>query len=182
MESGCRDKAPTPNVLENMSWEVRQKSRQHSNEILSLQIMLEKKKNIPDEVLQKVMFHPKGVLLWSSRSIEMYQERCQEDIVYLDATGSIIKKEKDSPPFYVYELVFRNPQKKLISLTSCNILNLWPHHSLCDIFPWGFSDRCCKAVWTERDAVTNHASMWWLYGTNAGHLFVICKEKSARYH
>lgn len=42
MESGCRDEAPTPNVLKNISWEVRQKSRQHSNEIPSLQIMLEK--------------------------------------------------------------------------------------------------------------------------------------------
>lgn len=57
------------------------------------------------------MLHPKGVQLWSSRSIDIYQERCQEDIVYLDATGSIIKKEKSSPPFYVYELVVRNPQK-----------------------------------------------------------------------
>lgn len=78
------------------------------------------------------------------------KERCQEDIVYLDATGSIIKKEKGSPPFYVYELVVRNPQKKLLSLTGCNLLNLWPHHSLRIIFPWGFSDRCCKAVWRKR--------------------------------
>ncbi|XP_034054814.1 uncharacterized protein LOC117534693 [Gymnodraco acuticeps] len=74
-------------------------------------MMLENKKNNPDEVLQKVFVHPKGVLLWSIRSIEIFQERCKEDIVYLDATGSIKKKEKGSPPFYVYELVVRNPQK-----------------------------------------------------------------------
>ncbi|KAI4796471.1 hypothetical protein KUCAC02_026973 [Chaenocephalus aceratus] len=111
MDSGCRDEAPTPQVLKNISWEVRQQSRPHSNEILSLQMMLENKKNNPDEVLQKVFVHPKGVLLWSIRSIEIFQERCKEDIVYLDATGSIKKKEKGSPPFYVYELVVRNPQK-----------------------------------------------------------------------
>lgn len=40
--------------------------------------------------------------------------------------------------------------KKLLSLTGCNLLNLWPHHSLRIIFPWGFSDRCCKAVWRKR--------------------------------
>lgn len=55
MESGCRDEAPTPQVLKNISWEVQQKSRQHSNEI-------------------EVFLHPKGVLLWSQRSIEIFQE------------------------------------------------------------------------------------------------------------
>ena len=112
MESGCRDEAPTPRVLKSISWEVRHRSRLHSNDMLSLQIMLETKKNTPEEVLQKVFLHPKGVLLWSLRSIEIFQERCREDIIYLDATGSIKKKEKGSPPFYVYELVVRHPTKK----------------------------------------------------------------------
>lgn len=111
MMSGCRDEAPSHDVLKTISWEARQRSRQHSNEVISLQIMLKKKKDSPDEVLQKIMLQPKGVLLWSQRGIEIYQERCREDIVYLDATGSIMRKEKGSPPFYVYELVVRNPQK-----------------------------------------------------------------------
>ena len=111
MESGCRDEAPTPQVLKTMSWEERKKSRLHKNEMLSLQKMLENKKNSSEEVLQKVFLHPKGILLWSKRGIEIFQDRCCEDIVYLDATGSIKKKEKGSPPFYVYELVVRNPQK-----------------------------------------------------------------------
>ncbi|XP_034551979.1 uncharacterized protein LOC117821656 [Notolabrus celidotus] len=111
MESGCRDEGPTPQVLRNISSEVRQKSRLHSNKLLSLQFMVQKRTNSPDEVLQKVFLHPKGVLLWSQRSFEIYQERCREDIVYLDATGSIKKKEKGSPPFYVNELVVRHPHK-----------------------------------------------------------------------
>lgn len=68
--------------------------------------MLEKT-NTPDEVLQKSYASSR-----SSRTIDTYQERCQEDIVYLNATGSVIMKEKGSPPLYVYELVVRNPQKK----------------------------------------------------------------------
>ncbi len=116
MESDCRDEAPSPSVLKTISWEACQRSRQHSNGILSLQIRLEKKQNSPDEILQKVMLHPKGVLLWSQKSIELYQDRCREDIIYLDATGSIMRKEKDSPPFYVYELVVRNPHKNLSPL------------------------------------------------------------------
>lgn len=73
--------------------------------------MLEKKLNTPEEVLQKVMMHPEGVLLWSLRSIEIYQQRCREDIVYLDATGSIVTKNKGSPPFYVYEFVVWDPHR-----------------------------------------------------------------------
>ena len=38
-------------------------------------------------------------------------DRCKEDITYIDATGSIKRKEQGSPPFYVYELVIRNPTK-----------------------------------------------------------------------
>lgn len=72
--------------------------------------MLDNKKDSPEEVLQKIMLHSKGVLLWSHRGIEIHQERCQKDIVYLDVTGSIIWTEKGSPPFYVCELV-RNPHK-----------------------------------------------------------------------
>lgn len=55
MESGCRDAAPNPNVLKNISWEARKASHQHNSEIISLQIMLQNKTNSPDEVLQKVM-------------------------------------------------------------------------------------------------------------------------------
>ncbi|XP_034530086.1 uncharacterized protein LOC117805466 [Notolabrus celidotus] len=50
-------------------------------------------------------------MLWSLRSIIVYLERCREDIIYLVATGSILKKEKVSPPYYGYELVVRNPKK-----------------------------------------------------------------------
>lgn len=92
MESGCRDEAPSPSVLKTISWETHQRSQRHSNESISLQIMLEKKTNSPDEVPQKIMLHPKGVLLWSQRSISIYHERCKEDIAYLDATGSVLRK------------------------------------------------------------------------------------------
>ena len=56
--------------------------------------------------------HPKGVILWSLVTIQLFAERAKEDIVYVDATGSIIKKEKgESAPFYIYEIVVRHPLK-----------------------------------------------------------------------
>lgn len=101
MLSGCRDVAPIPHVLRNISLEERKKSREHRNEFLSLQIMLSKKTDALDEVLQKVILHPKGILLWSKKGIAVFNEQCREDIVYLDATGSI-KKKRRGPLLFMF--------------------------------------------------------------------------------
>lgn len=37
-------------------------------------------------------------------------------MIYLDATGSVLKKERDSPPFYIFKLGLGNPQKNASSL------------------------------------------------------------------
>ncbi|XP_057198393.1 uncharacterized protein LOC130559383 isoform X2 [Triplophysa rosa] len=112
VESGCRDEAPSPGVLKSISWRQRMKDRKHKNETLSLQMMVNEKRDEPDEVIQKVILHPKGVMLWSKKSIDIFHQRCKYDIVYLDATGSIVKKSEHSTgPFYIYELVVRNPNK-----------------------------------------------------------------------
>ncbi len=58
------------------------------------------------------MLQPKGVMLWSKNTLSVFDKRCKNDMVYLDATGCVIqKKTAESPPYYVYELVVRNPSK-----------------------------------------------------------------------
>ena len=111
-ESGCRDQAPTAAVLKNIAYMTRKKCRRHDNEILSLLKMVEEKTDEDNEVLQKVILHPKGVMLWSKNTIGLFHQRCRDDIVYIDATGSIVQKARGkSAPFYVYELVVRHPIK-----------------------------------------------------------------------
>lgn len=112
MQSGCRDEAPTKEVLKTISWSQRQLKRPHSNELLSLQMLIDEKKGSDNEVLQRVMMLPKGIMLWSKKTLSVFYKRCKEDIFYLDATGSIIQKgSSTSPPYYVYELVVRNASK-----------------------------------------------------------------------
>ncbi|KAK7877629.1 hypothetical protein WMY93_031641 [Mugilogobius chulae] len=108
--SGCRDEAPPVHVLKQISYEARTKQRVHKHEIISLQKMVAEQKH-PHSVLQKVLLEPKGVMLWSPCGIQIYQQRCKDDIVYLDATGSLLLTKKGAPPFYIYELVVRHPQK-----------------------------------------------------------------------
>lgn len=76
MDSGCRDGIPSSQVLKGISKEYKQSTRQHSEEMLSLQRMFDAKKGISDEVLQQVTSRPKGVFLWSKRSIEIFHNRC----------------------------------------------------------------------------------------------------------
>jgi len=111
-ESGCRDQAPTAAVLKNIAYMTRNKCRRHTNETLSLVKMVEEKTDEDNEVLQKVLLHPKGVMLWSKNTIRLFHRRCRDDIVYIDATGSIVQKAQGkTAPFYVYELVVRHPIK-----------------------------------------------------------------------
>lgn len=80
--------------------------------MISLQLMSEDKKDTDDQLIQKLILQPKGVMLWSKKMIQLFQQRSMEGIVYQDATGSIVKKAKgESTPFYIYELVVRNPVK-----------------------------------------------------------------------
>jgi len=111
-ESGCRDQASTAAVLKNIAYMTRNKCRRHTNETLSLVKMVEEKTDEDNEVLQKVLLHPKGVMLWSKNTIRLFHRRCRDDIVYIDATGSIVQKAQGkTAPFYVYELVVRHPIK-----------------------------------------------------------------------
>ncbi|XP_028991434.2 uncharacterized protein LOC114846544 isoform X3 [Betta splendens] len=112
VDSGCRDQVPTPGTLKTLSWDNKRKKRSHTNDLLSLQKMHEEEQGSQDAIIQKIQMHPKGVMLWSKKMLSLFYQRCRDDIVYLDATGSIIQKEKGrSAPFYVYELVVRHPSK-----------------------------------------------------------------------
>lgn len=111
-ESGCRDEVPSSGVLKSISWRERMKERKHNNEIMSLWKIVEENTEEQDEVLQKVLLLPKGVMLWSQSSIAIFHVRSKEDIVYLDAAGSNVNtSQKSEGPFYVYEGLVRHPRK-----------------------------------------------------------------------
>ncbi|KAA0706254.1 hypothetical protein E1301_Tti016251 [Triplophysa tibetana] len=96
LASGCRDEAPSPNVLKNISWEVRQKSRQHSNEIFSLQIMLDKEKHSRRCDAQNhyhLAMHTFGLLTTASIVAEL-DEMVQSAAVVFSSPSSGARVEK----------------------------------------------------------------------------------------
>ncbi len=111
IDSGCRDDAPSKDVLKNITWSERKIKRPHSDEFTSLKKIIDEQPGTDNDVLQNVLMHPKGIMLWLRKTLSVFYKRSKEDIVYLDATGSVIQKSAQNPPYYVYELVVRNPSR-----------------------------------------------------------------------
>lgn len=111
-----------------------------------------KKTDEPDEVLQKVLLPPKGVMLWSKRSIRIFHKRSKEDIVYIYATGSILKTAKTKwGSFLCVWAGGQKPKEWLLSFSCCYVCDLWPHNGLYPLFSQFFSDRSCKTIWGKKN-------------------------------
>ncbi|XP_063076119.1 uncharacterized protein LOC134466154 [Engraulis encrasicolus] len=107
-DSGCRDGVPTPGTLKTLSSAQRAKARHHEEDLISLTLMARKE----DSLIQQISAKPKSVMLWSAKTIAVFFKRCREDIIYIDATGSIIHRDPvDHKPIYIYEIVTRHPNK-----------------------------------------------------------------------
>lgn len=111
-ESMWQNRAISMSVPQKSVASKNQRSVKREHEMLSVHRMYVDQTEEPDDVLKIVSVLPKGVALWSQKSIGIFHQRSKEDIVY--ATGYVVEKSKENPtPFYAYELVVRNPEKYL---------------------------------------------------------------------
>ena len=109
-QSGNRDMAPSTAVLRKIASERNISKRRDDDEMKSLDILKKEQEQLGENaVLRVVTQNPAGVMLWSKACIRIFHRRCLEDVVYLDATGGVIKNR--DAPFYAYEIVVRNALK-----------------------------------------------------------------------
>ena len=68
--------------------------------MISLQLMSEKEGGNEEKLIQKIILQPKVLMLWSKKTISLFHQR-SNDVVYLHATGSVVKKKDkgQSAPF-----------------------------------------------------------------------------------
>jgi len=59
--------------------------------------------------LQIIAMHPRGVALFSEDLIRIFNKRAKQDIVYIDASGSVVLGDKRC---YSYEIVVRHPMAR----------------------------------------------------------------------
>ena len=49
------------------------------------------------------------VILFTDAQIHAYSDICRRDIIYFDATGSVLKNSSEGKQYQIYNLVIRNP-------------------------------------------------------------------------
>ena len=115
-ESGNRDDAPSRSVLKKVRQEaIKISVPDQGNEWLSLmslrrsQLANHSCKGKVIGTLQVTIFDPPGLMMWSEETLSIYRKLSAVDVVYVDATGSIIKDPQKT--YYLYEIVMRHPVK-----------------------------------------------------------------------
>ena len=58
--------------------------------------------------LQMILSRPRGIILFSESTVRIYHSLARSNIVYIDATGSVLLGDKSC---YVYEIVVRHPNQ-----------------------------------------------------------------------
>jgi len=111
VSSGCRNGYPSKDVLKKNRQEARSVPTPSHNEWEALAEIREQQQQACDKVvkvtLQLVTMHPKGVALFNENLIRIFHERAKQDLVYVDATGSVVLGDKRC---YAYEIVVRHPK------------------------------------------------------------------------
>jgi len=110
VSSGCRDACPSNDVLKKVRQEARSVPTPYHNEWETLAEIREQQQEGCGKsmkgTLQTITMHPRGVALFSEDLIRISHKRAKQDIVYIDATGSVVLGDKRC---YAYEIFVRHP-------------------------------------------------------------------------
>jgi len=111
VSSGCRDGCPSKDVLKKIRQEARSVPTPSHNEWEALAEIRKQQQQACDKVvkgtLQLITMHPKGVALFIENLIRNFHERAKQDLVYVEATDSVVLGDKRC---YAYEIVVRHPK------------------------------------------------------------------------
>jgi len=112
IESGCRDSAPSKTVLKQIRYEARKVLTPFEDESKSLSEIHSQQQQyctgMIKGTLQMILSRPRGIILFSESTVRIYHSPARSDIVYVDATGSVLLGDKSC---YVYEIVVRHPNQ-----------------------------------------------------------------------
>jgi len=111
LASDCRDGCPSKDVLKQIRCESRRIETPDDNVWLALQkIKANQHQAWPSSaILQAIMMDPPTLMFYSMKSIRVLRSICKEDVMYIDATGSVLLGQ---PHCYVYKVVVRHPLER----------------------------------------------------------------------
>ena len=65
------------------------------------------------------------IVLFTESTIRLYHKVCQNDIVYIDATGRVTLESKDYKRILLYTLCVRHPHGKTPPHSTCQVVIMW---------------------------------------------------------
>lgn len=148
--SGNRDAAPSQAVLNKVRQEagkiVVPDKTDLWNSLTSIrgkQVARDQNKKI-DGTLRRQGKDPQYLMFWSLETMKIFRGISKIDIIYLDATGSILRNSGQGT-FYMYELVVRHPVKGKSPIAVASLLS--NRHNIATVSNFLFQF-CCD----EKDA------------------------------
>jgi len=106
--------APSHAVLRNIKYEGNVSQRYSDDWVTNVRAMeksfLEKSGSFIKDVRISLNFGPE-IILFSDAQLKVYGQVCRRDIVYFDATGSVLKKFECHKDFQIYTLLVRHPNE-----------------------------------------------------------------------
>ena len=125
---------PNSKKLQQIAVEGRQEGRLDKDAIMSL---LQQEKDMSKEhggFIQKICISPFYVLYWNINSLQYYHDFSKSQILFWDATGSLIKTGKNEKSFLYYELAIKNLNEKQAAIPLTAMVS--NSHSLPTILDW----------------------------------------------
>ena len=131
---GSSTYAPSHAVLRNIKSKGNISNRYSNNWIINVKAMEEifskKQGSFVRDI--KVSKCPE-IFLFTDAQIKVYGEICHRDIIYFDATGSIMKKSTSEKDFQIYTLLVRHPNEGGPALpVATSITTRHDAHSICN--------------------------------------------------
>ena len=103
---GAHTYAPSQEVLRNLKSQGNISKRYSDNWIINIEIMAEISSKT---FVRDFTVRPPGIILYTDAQIKTHSEICRKDIIYLDATGSVMKKFAHHKDHQIYTLLVRHP-------------------------------------------------------------------------
>ena len=108
IKSGNRNNIFNSNVLKQIRYEANiPDGYDFRNETESIN----KLQNIENTIVQEYSVKPSSLKLWNKDLLKIFHDRSKTDVVYIDATGSVIRGKTGVKQYLIYEIVVRHPEK-----------------------------------------------------------------------
>ena len=100
----------TKRVLQQIATESRQEGQRGKNLFSSLQILQDEMHHNSGEFIHNLGLKPVTIHFWSPHGVKLFHKLCKSDVIFIDATGSVVRKIDGCNQILYYELSCRNPK------------------------------------------------------------------------